>query len=347
MSAPAIRLHALGEDRLALALAEVGAPHLPRRVLSDHYAVGNAALRRRLGDKIGRLVHALTPHLDPARVRWPGARADVLALDLAFVEHPQRPFELAWVEIQAFTSMLPTFHAVHLAHRRLHATAPDCLPHDPLPPGADWVTHVRGWVAPHPDTVLIEDRPRQRATWPDLAGARHWWRVDVHDWRDLVPRHGHLACPVSGRRYAHVWNRLILADLDPPERRRADAVLGAADRVGWHSHPAWYEGIHKGTLAELPWMRTKPATGSSTARRARADTPTPAGGSPSRWTAIPATGCCSLPRRRSSPSCPARASGSCNGASARCPSDGTRRAANRCSARCAACSACATANRPG
>ncbi|NUO72402.1 MAG: hypothetical protein HOQ10_06770, partial [Frateuria sp.] len=142
---PSIRLDVLGADRLALALAAVDAPHLPISMLSDHYAIGNAALRRALEDKIARLVRALGPHLQPARVGWPGARADVLALDLAFVEHAQRPFELAWVEIQAFTSMLPTFHTLHLAQRRLHGLGPRWLPHGILPRGVGWVEHLRHW----------------------------------------------------------------------------------------------------------------------------------------------------------------------------------------------------------
>lgn len=249
---PSIRLEPLGADRLALALAAVRAPHLPLQTLSDHYAVGNVALRQVLEDKIARLVRGLAPHLHPSRARWPGARADVLALDLAFVEHPQRPFELAWVEIQAFTSMLPTFHTLHLAQRRLHGLAPHWLPHGTLPRGVDWVEHLRTWVAPHARTALIEDGPRQRPTWPDLDAARHWWQVAVHDWRDLVPIHGELWCPATRRRYAHVWNRLILSDLGRLDRRHAEAVLMAADGVGWHSHPSWYESIHKGTLASLP-----------------------------------------------------------------------------------------------
>ena len=249
---PSIHLEPMGADRLALALAAVDAPHLPQRMLSDHYAIGNAALRQALTAKIARLTRALAPHLEPARVHWPGARADVLALDLAFVESAQQPFELAWVEIQAFTSMLPTFHTLHLAQRRLHGLGPQWLPHDGLPAGVDWVEHLRRWVAPHADTVLIEDAPRQRATWADLDAARHWWQVDVHDWRDLVPAHGQLWSPATRRHYAHAWNRLILSDLGPLDQAHARAVLMAADRVSWHSHPAWYEGIHKGTLANLP-----------------------------------------------------------------------------------------------
>lgn len=250
--APALRLQHMGAGPLAQALADGRVPHLPMSVLSDHYAVGNAALRGALMARIDPLLAALAPKLEPMRERWTGARADVLALDLAFVEHPARPFELAWVEIQAFTSMLPTFHTLHRAQRRLGALAPDWLPHDPLPHGTDWVEHLRGWVAPHADTVLVEDRPRERLAWGDFEAARHWWQVAVHDWRELLPVHGSLWHPGSGRHFRHVWNRLILSDLDTFERQRAEAVLMAADRLGWHSHPAWYEAIHKGSLAELP-----------------------------------------------------------------------------------------------
>ncbi len=265
-TSPQLRLEYLGVDRLATALADVGAPHLPQSGMSDHYAVGNDALRRALAAKITHLVDALAPQLRPARVAWPGAQADVLALDLAFVEHPQQAFDLAWVEIQAFTSMLPTFHTLHLAQRRLHGMV-NWLPHDALPGNASWLDHMRQWVAPHAATVLIEDRPRTRATWPDLDAARHWWQVAVHDWRDVVPAEGLLWCPGTARRYSHVWNRLIFSDLSAFDQPVAKAVLAAANRVGWHSHPAWYEGIHKGSLADVPlapheachWVEQSPA----------------------------------------------------------------------------------------
>ena len=252
MSAPPrIELHPLGTEPLRRALAEVRAPHLPQSQMSDRYATGDAALHRALQAKVAHLVDALGPALRAPRPHWHGARADVLALDLAFVEHPRQPFDLAWVEIQAFTSMLPTFHTLHQAQRRLHGRDRRWLPHDPVPGGAGWVDHLRRWVAPKPATVLIEDRPRERATWPDLDAARHWWQVAVHDWSELLPAHGLLYHPGTARHFGHVWNRLILSDLSPFERRRAEATLIAADKVGWHSHPAWYEGIHKGSLADV------------------------------------------------------------------------------------------------
>jgi hypothetical protein len=248
---PQIALHHLGAEPLARALTAVGAPHLPQTQMSDQYACGNDALRLALSAKVAHLLDALAPQLDPARTRWLGAQPDVLALDLAFVEHAHDPFELAWVEIQAFTSMLPTFHTLHLAQRELHRLAPTWLPHDVLPAGVDWVEHMRQWVAPHASTVLVEDHPRARFNWPDLDAARHWWNVDVHDWRELVPDHGYLRCPQTSRRYTHVWNRLIFSDLPSLDRPRAETLFMAANRLGWHSHPAWYDGIHKGSLAEI------------------------------------------------------------------------------------------------
>ncbi|HEY8681534.1 MAG TPA: hypothetical protein VIM06_00040 [Rhodanobacter sp.] len=248
---PQLRLEFLGTEPLTQALADVAAPHLPQSAMSDHYAVGNDALRQALASKITHLVTALAPQLHAARVPSTRARADVLALDLAFVEHPTQPFDLAWVEIQAFTSMLPTFHTLHMAQRRLHGLDAAWLPHDTLPRDTDWVDHMRQWVAPQAATVLIEDQPRSRATWPDLDAARHWWNVAVHDWRDMVPSNGFLWCPGTSRRYTHVWNRLIFSDLSAFDRRQAEAVLMAANRLSWHSHPAWYDGIHKGSLADV------------------------------------------------------------------------------------------------
>ena len=263
---PAIRLHHLGAGPLQRALDATGAPHLPMSLLSEHYATGNPALHAALRTKVAQLVQALEQPLRTPRPHWHNARADVLALDIAFVEHPRQPFDLAWVEIQAFTSMLPTFHTLHLAQRRLHRLDHGWLPHDPTPPGVGWTEHLRRWVAPDPATVLIEDRPRERFNWPDLDAARHWWQVAVHDWAELVPAHGRLYHPGTARQFGHAWNRLILSDLTPFERRRAEATLMAADRIGWHSHPAWYEGIHKGSLAEVPlaphetchWVEDRP-----------------------------------------------------------------------------------------
>lgn len=246
-----ISLHSLGHEALSQALADVRAPHLPQSQMSDHYAVGNAALCEALHAKVAHLVGALEPQLHPRRLRWPATAPDVLALDLAFVDHPKQPFGLAWVEIQAFTSMLPTFHTLHRAQRAMHRLPDPWLPHDPLPAGRNWLEQLRPWVAPHADTVLIEDRPRQRFTWPDLDAARHWWGVAVHDWRELVPSYGRLFHPGTAREYRHVWNRLIFSDLSVLDRRQAEGLLMAADRMTWHSHPAWYEGIHKGSLADV------------------------------------------------------------------------------------------------
>lgn len=246
---PSLQLRPLGATALAQSLAQVGAPHLPLQQLSDHYAVGNQSLRRVLQGRLESLLAGLTPQLRVGGGGWPQIPADVLALDMAFVDSPDRPFDLAWVEIQAFTSMLPTFHTLHLAQRRVHGLAPNWLPHDPLTRGTNWVEQLRPWVAPDAATVLVEDRPRERPTWPDLDAARYWWQVDVHDWRDLLPRHRRLSHPGSGREYSHAWNRLILSDLAPIDRLRAEATLMAADRLTWHSHPVWYERIHKGCLA--------------------------------------------------------------------------------------------------
>ena len=251
-ASPNLRLEFVGAEKFARALSDTRAPHLPQHLLSDHYAVGNTALRAALDAKITHLVTALKPHLHPERVQWPGARPDVLALDMAFTEHPTQPFDLAWVEIQAFTTMVPTFHTMHLAQRKANGLDDHMLPHDPLPHDKSWVDHSRQWLAPHADTVLIEDRPRDGLSWPDFDGARHWWNVDVHDWRDVVVEDGYLYSPDCSRRYAHVWNRLIFSDLSVGDRALAEAKMRAAHRLNWHSHPAWYEGVHKGSLADLP-----------------------------------------------------------------------------------------------
>jgi hypothetical protein len=250
-STPALELRPFGSASIGPALQAVGLPHLPLAMISDHYAVGNAALRDAIAHKIDRLLTQLEPLLAPARIDWPGAAADILALDMAFVAHQQQAFDLAWVEIQAFTSMLASFHAVHLAQRRLHALGARWLPHGPLPPWIDWRRRMAPWLAPHADTVLIEDRPFQRVTLPDFRGLEHGWGLRIHDWRELQARDGYLWAADRNSPYRHVLNRLILSDLPPDEQPGAEALLRAAHRMSWHSHPAWYDGISKGSLADV------------------------------------------------------------------------------------------------
>lgn len=250
---PSLQLHWLGRAALADTLRATSAPHLPLAQLSDHYATADAALRDTVRTKISRLLAALAPRLQARYADgWPAQPADVLALDLAFVESVDAPFALAWVEIQAFTSMLPTFHTLHLAQCRAHGLPPAWLPHDPLPSGVDWTTQMRRWVAPDAASVLVEDRPHERASWPDFAAARHWWGVDIRDWRALRVVRGQLVDRADGRAYRHAWNRLILPDLAMPDRRRAESLLQAANAMSWHSHPAWYSRLDKGALADVP-----------------------------------------------------------------------------------------------
>lgn len=250
---PALQLRWLGRATLARALHEVGAPHLPLAQLSDHYVTANAALYDAVQRKVARLLTALAPRLQTgAEGGWPAVPADVLALDLAFVESATAPFALAWVEVQAFTSMLPTFHTLHLAQRRVHGLPSRWLPHAPVPGAQSWAGHMGQWLAPVPGTVLIEDRPHERASWPDFAAAQHHWGVAIRDWRALEVRDGFLVDHGTGREYRHVWNRLILADLGAADRENATAKLQRATGMSWHSHPAWYARIDKGCLADVP-----------------------------------------------------------------------------------------------
>ena len=258
-----VNLIPLKTKAFAQAMADTGAPHLPLNVLSDHQAVGSPALHKALLQKIERLLPWLERTLDKSDERWPTVPSDVLALDLALVPRQThtpvgQSWDLAWVEIQAFTSMLPTCLTLWHAHKILNRTD-GYLPHDPLPHGKDWREALRAWLAPHPATVLIEDHPADQLGWSDFAAARHWWGVAIHDWRDLeVDDQGQIWAtlpdhPTHRQRAHHIWNRVVLPDLPGAERHRMEQqVLRQARHVTWHSHPGWYEALSKGALAEVP-----------------------------------------------------------------------------------------------
>jgi len=254
---PGIQLHLLGTEALKAALRDTRAPHLPQFMMSDHFATADRGFHQTLREKIDPLLLALQPTLARRCEGWPDARADILALDLALVEHAQRGWALAWVEIQAFTSMLATFHTVHLAQRALighdKRLPPSWLPHDTPDRGSDWLGTMRQWMAPTARrSLVIEDAPYDRVTRPDFDAIDHWWGADLRDWRELQVVDGLLHCPRTGQSWSHIINRLIFSDLSADDRPAAEALYRAAQRCTWHSHPAWYDGLNKGTLADLP-----------------------------------------------------------------------------------------------
>jgi hypothetical protein len=217
--------------------------------------IASKALITALDDQVRNVLTWLGPKLarrDDAD--WPLApAADVLSADLAIVSAPdiERGWDLRWVELQTFTSLVSLIYTLHRAGAELW---PELGRHAfwGTPPGGDWLKATKAWMAPEPGSILLEQDPWSQPTRADFEAAKHWFGVTVTEPDDLRLRNGVLErIDDDGRAHAvpHIANRLIMH-----EAANADAVKQMLSRTSasWHSHPAWYYRINKGVMPDLP-----------------------------------------------------------------------------------------------
>jgi hypothetical protein len=232
----------------------------PARIISEYPLVASRRLQEEVDAHVATLLafleqqrKALRDH--PALRHWPSAGApDVVSADLAIVKDEEAPggWGLRWVEFQAFTSLIATAYALHLLAMESWPVLRDLAPWQAPPQGLSWLEATRRWAAPVPG-VLLERAPASQFTWFDLQAAAHWFRLPI-----VEP--GQLSCTgpdmwhtdASGRRrpVRHLFNRLVLHELG--EQREAFERMAGRAEVAWHSHPAWYDGISKALLPQLP-----------------------------------------------------------------------------------------------
>ncbi|HEY1613610.1 MAG TPA: hypothetical protein VGF97_07970 [Rhizomicrobium sp.] len=218
--------------------------------------IASHALIDLIDRKATGLVDMLGPRLgrrdDPA---WPRAMAaDVLSADLAIVHAPEteRGWDLRWVELQTFTSLVSTIYTLHLAAGEIWPELNDLAFWSGAPRGAGWREAARSWMAPQPGSLLLENDPWSQPTRPDFEAARRWFDLEVTDPKSLRLQSGRLEhCDRNGkwRPVPHIANRLILHEA--PGRAELEHLLSSAE-IGWHSHPAWYYRLDKGVMPDLP-----------------------------------------------------------------------------------------------
>ncbi len=218
--------------------------------------VGSRALIDRIDGRLRDLLRALGPRLarrpDPD---WPLApAADVLSADLAVVAAPDTAlgWDLRWVEFQTFTSLVSLIYTLHRASAELWPELAAMTFWEKGLTDEAWRAATRRWMAPEPGSILLEDAPWSQPTRPDFEAAQHWFGVSVTAPESLRVRRGRLEhCDANGRWHPvpHIANRLILRE--SPERDALLAVLSPLT-LGWHSHPVWYDRVHKGVMAEVP-----------------------------------------------------------------------------------------------
>lgn len=209
-------------------------------------------LDQRLSDLVGWLGPRLSRQADPA---WPLApAADVLSADLAIVLAPESEFgwELRWVELQTFTSLVSTIYTLHRAATQLWPELDAMTFWSGLPDGRDWLEATRMWMAPERGSILLENAPWSQFTRPDFEAAQHWFGLTVTDPESLRARSGQLEFSDAHghrRHVPHIANRLILHEAAAPAEL---AQLLSSVSPSWNSHPAWYYRVDKGVMPDLP-----------------------------------------------------------------------------------------------
>jgi hypothetical protein len=218
--------------------------------------IASEALIERINDRVTDLVGWLAPRLSRQDDRaWPLApAADVLSADLAIVLAPETEagWDLRWVEMQTFTSLVSMIYTLHRAGAEIWPELDDLQFWDKAAIGLDWLGATRRWMAPVPGSLLLENTPWSQPTRHDFEAAAHWFGVTVTEPGSLRKRSGQLEhFDESGRwRPApHVANRLILHET--PARTEVQELLSSVS-PGWNSHPAWFYRIDKGVLPDLP-----------------------------------------------------------------------------------------------
>jgi hypothetical protein len=236
----------LDGPRFPIEAASIGEiPLVASRILIDRIDARLAAL-------LGWLKPRLAQLDDP---KWRAApAADVLTADLAIVDSPDSElgWDLRWVEIQTFTSLVSTIHTLHCAAAGVWPALRDLRFWGALPPDTDWLQATQRWMAPEPGSILLENDPWSQPTRPDFEAARRWFGVIVTEPSSLRAEAGQLArIDDNGRQQPvpHVANRLILHET--PAQAEIESLLSSVS-PGWNSHPAWYYAIDKGVMPDLP-----------------------------------------------------------------------------------------------
>jgi hypothetical protein len=218
--------------------------------------VASRLLIELIDGKLRNLLDFLSPRLarrkDPS---WPLApAADVISVDLAIVRAPEteRGWELRWVEMQTFTSLVSMIYTLHRAATDIWPELGALAFWGTLPGNTGWLEATRQWMAPELNSILLENAPWRQPTRHDFEAARHWFGVTVTAPQSLRARSGQLECRDESDRWhpvPHVANRLILHET--PARAEVEELLSSVS-PGWNSHPAWYYRINKGVMPDLP-----------------------------------------------------------------------------------------------
>lgn len=230
--------------------------YLPQQpnLFSEWPLIATHDLQHRLQQRLNGLVQALQGKLGAHCMQGSGWQkhhaADVLTVDFAIVKSGAN-WDIRLVECQTFTSLLVTGFHIHQVHQERWPSLVSTTAWDPRIGSSYWLDWCRRWVAGEGTAAILEHQPWQRGTLFDLHATSSQWGLPLIEPHELkVDQHGQLYTERDGVRneWHQILNRLILNELDD----RSQFVDGiASNQAKWHSHPAWYDLVQKGIMAEL------------------------------------------------------------------------------------------------
>jgi hypothetical protein len=231
--------------------------------LSEQVLIASPELKKKINERIDDLCQKLKSKLLSTSLPtsiWSNAPdADVLTVDYAIIQDQDTTlsWDLRLVEFQAFTSLLTTGYLLHQVHQKLWPELANFQPWGshyegkPVQGTTHWKEICGQWQAGSESTVLLEHNPYQRPTSFDLMATSQLWNIPLIDPQQLKFNGTQLLAKLSTGEtipIKKIFNRLILSDIE----KDLVSVKNIRDTdVKWHSHPAWYYGIHKGTATEV------------------------------------------------------------------------------------------------
>lgn len=230
---------------------------IERKLFSEWPIIASQRLQDQLTQRVLALCYTLRPHLQASVMQaqdWQhGGAADILTIDYALIKKDgdDDDWDLRLVEFQSFTSLLAMGYRLQQVHCELWPQLADCPPWQKVDSEQEWLSASKGWMAGGENPALLEYQPWQRGTTFDLHATAKLWKLPIIEPHQVeIDARGNFFSMRDGVRTQHdkILNRLILRELDDGGRFARELQRAKLD---WHSHPAWYFLVNKGSAAKV------------------------------------------------------------------------------------------------
>lgn len=218
-------------------------------LIADVPVVGTSELIAAIDGAARAMLSLLGPRLasQPGAGWGPLPPADVVCVDLSVASLPDGSWDVRFVEVQAFTSIIATSVILAAAHQEMwpELSAQCAWDRAVAPDWASWKRAVRRHIAPT-GGVVLEHLPYEQGTLFDLEATSLLWKLPLLDIRDMRRLGTELRL---GKDWVHHCVNRVIAHETGNITAQQELLRGA--RATWHSHPGWYYQVEKSTLSEL------------------------------------------------------------------------------------------------